>query len=51
MKTHRTKTGHKDADAAKITKTAVAAAKVKKRKEQQKLLPKVMWGSQTAENA
>ena len=29
----------------------MAAAKVKKRKDQQKSLSKVMWGSQAAENA
>ena len=41
LKTHRTKTGHKYIDDIKITKTVVAAAKIKKRKEQQKLLPSV----------
>ena len=50
LKAHRTKTEHKDIDDIKITKTAVAAARVKKRKEQQKLLSSVMWGSQAAEN-
>ena len=51
LKAHRTRTGHKDIDDIKITKTAVEAAKVVKRKAQQSLLPKVMWGSQAASNA
>ena len=51
LKAHRTKTGHSDIDPIKITKTAVAAAKVKKRKAEQDLLPKVKWGSQEAANA
>ena len=51
LKAHRTRTGHKDIDDVKITKTAVEAAKVVKRKAQQSLLPKVMWGSQAASNA
>ena len=50
LKAHRTRSGHKDIDDTKVTKTAVAAAKVMKRKEQQAMLPKVMWGSQAAEN-
>ena len=44
LKAHRTRTGHKDIGDIKITKTAVEAAKVVKRKVQQSLLPKVMWG-------
>ena len=51
LKAHRTRTGHSDIDPVKITKTAIAVAKVKKRKEEQKLLPKVKWGSEEAENA
>ena len=35
----------------RITKTAIAAAVVKKMKEEQKLLSKVQWGSEEAENA
>ena len=49
LKAHRTRTDHKDIDDVKTTKTTtVEAAKVTKRKSQQSLLPKVMWGLQTA---
>ena len=51
LKAHRTRTGHSDMDPIKITKTVIAAATVKKRKEEQKQLPKVQWGSEEAENA
>ena len=50
LKTHRTRTGHHDHKQYKRTRTAIIDATTAKRKEQQKLLPKVRWGEVEAEN-
>ena len=50
LKTHRKKTGHYDHKQYQQTKTAVIDAITAKRKEQQKLLPKVKWGDKEIEN-
>ena len=50
FKTQWTRTGHSDIDPVKITKTAIAAAKTMKRKEEQQLLSKVKWDTEEAAN-
>ena len=51
LKAHRTRAGHHDEKTHKITETAVKDAKLEKRKEMQKLLPRAKWGEKEAKNA
>ena len=50
LKVHRKRKGHYDHKQHKKTRTAVIDATTAKRKEQQKLLQKVKWGEEEAEN-
>ena len=50
LKAHRTRTGHHDHKQYMKTRTAVVDAITAKRKEQQKLLPRVKWGDKEAVN-
>ena len=51
LKAHRTREGHHDEKTHRVTETAKKDAKLEKRKEMQKLLPKAKWGDQEADNA
>ena len=51
LKAHRTRMRHKENKDETITRTAKIDAVVEKRKEMQKLLPKVMWGEKAADNS
>ena len=50
VKTHRTRMKHFDDQQNKKTRTTIIDAVTAKRTAQQKLLPAVKWGSETAEN-
>ena len=51
LRSHCTRTGHKKEPEKKTTKTAVADAITRKRKEQQRELPKARWGEEEADNS
>ena len=51
LKVHKRTKGHHDSKTRKTTNTAVADAKLLKRKAEQQQLPKVMWGEREAANA
>ena len=50
LKSHRTRMKHRDEKRNQVTRTAVVDAALTKRKNQQKLLPKVKGGNKEAEN-
>ena len=51
LRAHRTRKGHHDHRKHVVTKTAYEDAELQKRKEEQKKLPHVKWGTMTAENS
>ena len=51
MKAHYTRTGHDKDNSKNSTATAERDAITEKRKEMQKLLPKVKWGNTEAANS